>query len=384
MKGDGKMSDACYNLMNLDMPVVNLVLNKGRVLSSDVLNERLCPWGTQGGKNIEHWFESRRIPASREHLGVLIEQLDTTAQELVQKSMGLSLADSFWLCPVGSDLTWASVNFFENDFTDDIGEYLMTEGEAEISGMFTPSNSTDGVMKKKWIIKTDFRYLIKKESGTGYRHLNEVLATKIAETLELPHVPYYRLGDDMCMCPCHIKPGQNLVTAYQYLLHNGMDITSYAKLGETYEPLCKIFSKKWLDGMLMLDYIIMNSDRHPKNFGLIQDSVIMEIIQPFPIFDNGNSLFHGIGFARDNPFGNLTYKARPFRGTHDLQIQLVDLSPFKEGLNNLDAIIQDLVYKVFEGVVKDEYADGMSVLLRQRVRNLSKMANQGTKKLNAF
>lgn len=42
--------------------------------------------------------------------------------------------------------------------------------------------------------------------------------------------------------------------------------------------------------MFILDYLIMNIDRHMKNFGVIRDVNTLEWISTTPIFDNGESM----------------------------------------------------------------------------------------------
>ena len=42
--------------------------------------------------------------------------------------------------------------------------------------------------------------------------------------------------------------------------------------------------------MFILDYLIMNIDRHMKNFGVIRNVDTLEWISTTPIFDNGESM----------------------------------------------------------------------------------------------
>ena len=47
--------------------------------------------------------------------------------------------------------------------------------------------------------------------------------------------------------------------------------------------------------MLVLDAIIMNTDRHFGNFGFIVDNKTNKIVAPAPLFDHGNALFNFAG-----------------------------------------------------------------------------------------
>ena len=66
--------------------------------------------------------------------------------------------------PLGKELYWKKLNFYDNTFSDDLGS-LLTDSEkidvdAEIS-RFSPSSSVTGEMKKKWVIRDGIRYLMK-------------------------------------------------------------------------------------------------------------------------------------------------------------------------------------------------------------------------------
>lgn len=112
------------------------------------------------------------------------------------------------------------VNFFDNDF--DYAEFM----EASLSknskmihnatSLKTPNNTTDGMLKKAWIIESGTRYLLK----GGYKNetlqpFNEVLASEICECLGFDHVEYtLDTYKDMVVskCPCFITKDTELIT----------------------------------------------------------------------------------------------------------------------------------------------------------------------------
>lgn len=74
---------------------------------------------------LNEWWTDRSIPASRSGVREALETLEITSTKmLLVRCYGLSLSDQYWICPEDSDLTWGSINFFENDFSDDIGDVL--------------------------------------------------------------------------------------------------------------------------------------------------------------------------------------------------------------------------------------------------------------------
>lgn len=95
------------------------------------------------------------------------------------RSYGLSLSDQYWIRPAGSGLDWADVNFFDNGFSDDMGDLLfgkeVWQGSLDLA---SPDNASDGLLMKRWKIIGGKRYLMK--SGTMpfmQEPFNEVMAS---------------------------------------------------------------------------------------------------------------------------------------------------------------------------------------------------------------
>lgn len=64
--------------------------------------------------------------------------------ELLERCFGLSLSDQYWIKEVDSDIHWEDINFFNNDFSEDMGKLLM--GQIDYScdlDIFSPDNSSD-------------------------------------------------------------------------------------------------------------------------------------------------------------------------------------------------------------------------------------------------
>ena len=177
--------------------------------------------------NLSEWFRGRGIPSWRDKLDLLLHRLDISAPtELLDKAFGLSLSDQYWLKPYDSNIKYDDINFFDNDF--DYAEFL----EASLSlnsnivkketSLKTPNNTTDGMLKKAWIIENGTRYLLK----SGYKNeilqpFNEVLASMICDRLGFNHVPYtldvYK-DTVVSKCPCFINKDTELITEIPNLL----------------------------------------------------------------------------------------------------------------------------------------------------------------------
>ncbi len=244
------------------------------------------------------WFKGRGIPSWRDDLDLLLAKLDITSpDELLDKAFGLSLSDQYWVKQTDSNIEYKDINFFEHDFEDSdfinatFGNGL--DSSIKIS-LISPNNTTDGRLKKTWVIENGKRYLLK----GGYKNevmqpFNEVLASMICERLEFDHVTYtLEVIHDRVVskCECFINTNTELISAHQILYDN-------VKKENAYEEYIHILEEKGinrvrekLENMFILDYLILNEDRHLNNFGIIRDINTLKWLDVAPIFDNGQSL----------------------------------------------------------------------------------------------
>ena len=276
--------------------------------------------------NLSEWFKGRGIPSWRDKLDLLLHRLNIdTPSELLDKAFGLSLSDQYWIKPYGSNIAYDDVNFFDNDF--DYAEFL----EASLSlnskvltkeaALKTPNNTTDGMLKKAWVIEDGVRYLLKGGYKTDVlQPFNEVLASMICDRLGFSHVPYtlttYK-DQVVSKCPCFITKDTELITAYQ--IKNNMKRYDSR---EDYKAYIKKLEEEGVDNarikmenMYILDYLIMNEDRHLNNFGIIRDINTLKWVDVAPIFDNGQSL-NVQDYNEDevvtSGHGRLFYELKPF------------------------------------------------------------------------
>jgi len=333
--------------------------------------------------NLSDWFKGRGIPSWRDKLDLLLHRLDiNTPTELLDKAFGLSLSDQYWLKPFDSNIRYEDINFFDNDF--DYSEFM----EASLSlnsktitkeaSLKTPNNTTDGMLKKAWIIEDGVRYLLK----GGYKNeilqpFNEVLASMICDRLGFNHVPYtIDTYKDMVVskCPCFINKDTELITTYQ--IKNSE--TRY-DTNEDYETFVALLEKRGitdarikLENMYILDFLIMNEDRHLNNFGIIRDVNTLEWLDVAPIFDNGQSL--NINYYDEDEViisghGRLFYELKPF----DEIIKLVK-NPKRIDITKLDGVVEEfdeLLHK-YQNITHMSYKRiyRLCVLLQSQINKL--------------
>ena len=133
-------------------------------------------------KALNNWWKDRSIPASRSRFKEVMAEMDIhSSVELLERCFGLSLSDQYWIKEENSKIEWNDINFFENDFSEDMGKLLMGQiNYSDDLDIFSPDNSSDGNLKKKWKIINGIRYLVK--GGNSFNNqepFNEIIATKL-------------------------------------------------------------------------------------------------------------------------------------------------------------------------------------------------------------
>lgn len=302
------MEQRIYLLMHRDDPVCTVSVDpaNGNMLrvAKVTAAELLPPGGRMDAEALRTWWHRRAVPVTQDRiLSILEEKGFSSPQEYLVRNLGLSLSDHYWIKPVDADMCWRDVNLFTNDFRDSIGEMLFNP-EADVQEIpencFSPSSSTQGDLRKKWVIIDGKRYLIKGNHGSNAQEsLNEVFASMIHRKQQRqPYVDYHpiRLNDQIhCICECfttdkiefipaadiiHSEKRGNSVSVFEHLIyrcvHYGLDEQSV---------------RSFLEYQILTDYLITNTDRHLNNFGVLRDTESLKLIGMAPIFDSGNSMF---------------------------------------------------------------------------------------------
>ena len=331
---------------------------------------------------LSNWFKGRGIPLWRDDLDLLLAKLNISAPtELLDKAFGLSLSDQYWIKPYDSRIEYKDINFFEHDFKDtefiDATFSNNTETSTKIS-LISPNNTTDGRLKKTWIIDGNKRYLLK----GGYKNevlqpFNEVLASMISKRLGFNYVSYnLEIVKDKVVskCECFIDKNTELVSAYQILYNNCDKDNAYEAYVDLLEKKGIKDARSSLENMFILDYIMLNEDRHLNNFGIIRNVETLDWIGTAPIFDTGESL-NIIDYSDEeviiNGEGRFFYNINNFDNILDC---IKDLK--KYDLNKLDGICEefdDLLHK-YQPITKmtDRRINKICTLLFSRINNLKK------------
>ena len=358
-----------YEIKNIDY--APLIINKNKEDIIKVLND---------------WFKGRGIPLWRDKLDLLLHRLNiSTPSELLDKAFGLSLSDQYWLKPYNLDICYDDINFFDNDFEyTEFMEASLSKNSKIITNdksLRTPNNTTDGMLKKAWIIENGIRYLLK----GGYKNellqpFNEVLASEICTRLGFNHVEYsIDTYKDIVVskCPCFINKDTELITCHQIRSdmkrHN--DINDYEEYIKVLENHGIKDARIKLENMFILDFLIMNEDRHLNNFGIIRDINTLKWIDVAPIFDNGQSLnieYYDEEELHVSGEGRLFYEVKPFEEIITIvkNIKRIDLS-------KLDGIVEwfDLLLHKYQYLTNfsDSRINKLCILLNRQINRLKKL-----------
>lgn len=295
---------------------------------------------------LETWLKSRKIPKNRAFVDNLMNAIDpgTNPFKYIDVTYGLSLNDSFWICPLSErKLTWKDVNLYRNPFDKQVARLAFTGIGSRIHGLTTtPEFTTNGALRKCWHREDNQIYLLKGGSerfaNGGLEPYIEVFASKIAQTMNLNHVPYEVAefhGILVSKCPLFTDENTGFIPIYHALgaeyfqNHSIDDPQTWQEIGIQYgiEP--------WED-LLFFDAVIANEDRHLGNFGFLIDNDKNQIKSPAPLFDHGNSLFFNATNEEFRDIFDYASTRRSFIGLpFDKQAQLFLRSRHLPGLKKL-------------------------------------------------
>ena len=335
---------------------------------------------------LTEWFKGRGIPSWRDDLDLLLAKLNiTTREELLDKAFGLSLSDQYWIKPYNSNVQYKDINFFEHDFNSADFTNITFSNSNDYStkvNLVSPNNTTDGRLKKTWIIENKERYLLK----GGYKNevlepFNEVLASMICDRLGIYHTKYeidVISNKVVSKCKCFINSNTELITAHQ-ILHN---VCNKEKAYEEYINILENHNiknaREKIEDMFILDYIIMNEDRHLNNFGIIRDVNTLEWLDVAPIFDNGESL-NIIDYTDEEVIIN--NQGRFFYRIDNFDEMLKYIKNIKRyDLSKLDGVVEefdDLLHSYSNIThMTDRRIQKICTLLYTRINKLNKIINK--------
>ena len=134
-------------------------------------------------------------------------------------------------------------------------------------------------------------------------------------------------------------------------------------------------TREKLENMFILDFLIMNEDRHLNNFGIIRDVNTLKLLDVAPIFDNGQSLnieYYDEEELHISGEGRFFYEVKPFDDIIKCveNIKTIDI----DKLNDLPEWFDNLLHK-YQNIthISDNRIYRLCVLLNRQINKLRNM-----------
>ena len=382
-----------YILMHKDVEVAEILMtDDGHIINiNDVYAPQHLPVGTlKNGKCnstlLNKWWDYRAIPNTRNGINEVLQALNIhSTQALSAKCLGLSLSDHYWIKLSDKERSWESINFFDNAFSEELGDALFRGRIKTVKDFHSPDGTTNGNLKKRWKIINGERMLLK-EGAFPYQQepFNEKIASALMKRLGIPHISYDVIWIDelpYSACPCFTDKNTELVTAYSVLASKNKP--NHHSFYQHYINLCNEAGVRdiqtFMDKMIVTDYIIANEDRHSNNFGLLRNADTLEFISAAPVYDSGTSLLYNKPV--DIPNRSNIIKCKPWYETHDKQLKLVSsldwfdaskLDGFGEEMAN---ILEPLKEK---GYVDEKRVNGLVEFVESRISYIKSLSERKT------
>lgn len=247
------------------------------------------------------WLKRRTIPKNRAYVHNFLSKCGlhiNRPMTVIKVSKGLSLNDCYWIVEDGFAGTYDQYNLYDNRFSQVLALIAFTGYGSSVRSSLAscPEFTTNGMLPKCWRRRDGKIWLYKGgtsgASNTGNEPYSEYYAAQIAETLGIRAISYSlsRWEGELCsVCQLFTSKEYSFLPVGRMVTAGGMEAVReyYQKLGQDFVDA--------LNDMLVLDAVIINTDRHFGNFGFMVDNKENKIAAPAPLFDHGNALLNFAG-----------------------------------------------------------------------------------------
>lgn len=251
-----------------------------------------------GYSNLTSYLSGRQAPKHRKHIQELLLRYGCNDLEgFLRITHALSLNDTFWVKVVDSDLQWKDVSLYENEF-DELVSSAAFDGRLSSTSLSStsPEFGTDGYFAKCWMREGQRIMLYKSGSSTfEIEPLSEYLACQIEKRFHLDYADYdlaFHHGKLISKCELFTSEEVGLVKAHDVIPRGERTLAAMLRYfdgigaGDQFRRMC------------VLDAMILNTDRHLGNFGVLLDNRTMDVLRMAPIYDNNRSLLFDMDLSQ--------------------------------------------------------------------------------------
>ena len=238
-----------------------------------------------------NWCAGRTLMMNQAHAKKICNALALSQENSVENKAAIALSyhcctllDGYWVKKDTEKLSYNQVSLFQNE-SKNILTPISLKGKDIILNKKLKNwcdIGVDGTLAKSWVRENGRYYLYKAGDNVD----NEILASNVLETLNLPHVTYEKEIDKdqlkMSKCKCFTNKDLSFIPYRTYLKgfqHNSLSfikrdfLTEYANLA-------------------IATYLTGNEDLHDKNWGVIMDNKTQQITGLAPLFDFDGCFIH--------------------------------------------------------------------------------------------
>ena len=201
--------------------------------------------------------------------------------------------------------------------------------------------------------------------------------------LDIPHVSYtltVRDGYPFSVCEDFMTPQTELVGAWHLMQTRKKE--NHVSVYQHYLNCCEALGipnmREALDRMMVVDYLIVNEDRHLNNFGTLRNAETLQCLGAAPIYDSGTSLWFESPVRMIDPAAS-KQPCKPFKTSHGEQIKLATSFDWVD-LPALDGIDEEF-RKIVKGspFVDEVRCNALCAALRGRVEMLAEAIREHVK-----
>lgn len=250
------------------------------------LNERFLPLYLKRLSDIERWLEGRAIDGHRTNSRLLKKALRLNNYDdvsVVLKVNAATITDTYWFKGINEN----NLAYQDIVFKDNIFDKLALYGDPDSFNYAfspTPELTNIGSYEKCWRLIDGHWWLYKQ--GNDMERFSEKFICELGKTLGLSMAAYeldgkyIRSRDFTDGAKVNYEAADGIVGENDDYLYNF----------RIFKKLSSKVAKEYV-GLIYLDTICFNMDRHTKNYGVLRDVSSGEILSLAPNFDNNVALF---------------------------------------------------------------------------------------------
>lgn len=259
--------------------VKNIVYNIQRL--KDYLSSRVLSLSKDNAKKIFTLFS---IPQ--------VDTIENRVQTCI-KCKGISIQDSFWIKYNNESKKWADVNIRKHKLREIVDISLNGEEPSITVNPICPELTSKGLFRKAWIRDYDTKdlYLIKSDRNNDFVNTKmEVLASEILECTNYDNfVKYTGRYRNTKSGKLYVDKCKSFIEDETLYFTEAWEVKDYCERhGQDFEKyVLNKFGSKFAN-IPVIDFILINTDRHTQNYGFMCNST--DIVKLAPLFDFNLSL----------------------------------------------------------------------------------------------